>query len=83
MVERLRLVVAGRLQPTPYDLRFYTHELREYVRYRQLGYRTGAPVDDVEAHALWNSTHTATLEDYGINEKSEPLFHPNVMGEKK
>ena len=79
MVERLRLILAGKMPPTPYDLRFYTHELREFVRYRQMGYRTGNPIDSVDRYELWNSTHTAALEEHGINESEAPLFHPSVQ----
>jgi hypothetical protein len=34
MVDRLRRITQGALAPTDWDLRFYTHELREFVRYR-------------------------------------------------
>ncbi len=37
-----------------------SHELRESVRDRRLGFPTGAG-DDYE---LWNNAHTATLQDY-------------------
>src|SRR5262249_20898679 len=45
MLARLRAVHAGDIHAEPTDLNFYTHELREYVRYRQLGQRTGQPSD--------------------------------------
>ena len=75
MIDRLRRIEAGELTPTPQDLNFYTHELREYVRYRQIGFETGDPGYDV-----WNNAHTATLEDYGLNEATvpHPLYHPEV-----
>jgi RHS repeat-associated protein len=75
MIDRLRRIQAGELTPTPQDLNFYTHELREYVRYRKLGFETGDPGYDV-----WNNAHTATLEDYGLNEatKPHPLYHPDA-----
>jgi hypothetical protein len=31
MIQRLRDIAAGRLQPTEADLNFYSHELREFV----------------------------------------------------
>jgi hypothetical protein len=31
MVERLRRISSGDIQPTPFDLNFYAHELREFV----------------------------------------------------
>jgi hypothetical protein len=33
MLQRLRDVVDGTLRPTSFDMNFYTHELREFVRY--------------------------------------------------
>ncbi|MDB5172585.1 MAG: type secretion system tube protein Hcp, partial [Phycisphaerales bacterium] len=60
-IARLREIAAGRLQPTQYDLNFYSHELREFVRYRRLGWATGRPADAEAAYDLWNHAHTATL----------------------
>jgi hypothetical protein len=48
---------------TQTDLNFYTHELREYARYRALGYPAGQPIDPDAAYRLWNNAHTASLED--------------------
>jgi hypothetical protein len=78
MVERLRRIAARTLVAEPVDLRFYTHELREYIRYKKLGYPTGQPADPDEAYELWNNAHTATLEDYSLKEGSGVLFHPSV-----
>jgi hypothetical protein len=78
MLDRLRAILHGDLQSTPFDLRFYTHELREYVRYRSLGFATGLPSDADAAATLWNDAHTAALEDYAIHELHSPLFHPEV-----
>lgn len=75
-ITRLRAILTGELEPTPYDLNFYTHELREYVRYRYLGYETGQPAN---AYHFWNNLHTATLEDYGLSD--EMLYHPSITGE--
>jgi hypothetical protein len=79
MIARLRQIASGDLAATDYDLRFYTHELREYVRYRRLGHATGAG-DDGD---LWNNAHTATLEDYGLHEhdaeRRSTLYHPDVL----
>lgn len=60
------------------DLRFYTHELRKYLRYKKLGYSIGQPSDPDQAYDLWNNAHTATLEDYGLKEGFGVLFHPSV-----
>ncbi|HAT12717.1 MAG TPA: hypothetical protein DCS91_03150 [Microcoleaceae bacterium UBA11344] len=78
MVERLRRIAAGELTGEPVDFRFYTHELREYLRYKKIGYQTGQPVDPDEAYELWNNAHTATLEDYGLKEGIGILFHLSV-----
>ncbi|NES99454.1 MAG: hypothetical protein F6K61_02560 [Sphaerospermopsis sp. SIO1G1] len=74
MLQRLRRISDGELLPEPVDLRFYTHELREYLRYKKLGYPTGQPNDPDAAYELWNNAHTATLEDYGLKEGSGVLF---------
>ncbi|MEG4148391.1 hypothetical protein [Microcoleus sp. Pol12B5] len=78
MVERLRSIATQTLVAEPVDLRFYTHELREYLRYKKLGYPTGQPPDPDEAYELWNNAHTATLEDYKLKEGFGVLFHPSV-----
>ena len=66
MVQRLRGIADGKIKPTQADLNFYSHELRESVRYRNLGQRTGQPLGGDAANDLWNNAHTATLEDYGL-----------------
>ncbi len=78
MVQRLREIAGGRLQPTQADVNFYAHELREFVRYRRLGWRTGQPPEAHGAYALWNHAHTATLEDYRVREGPGILYHPSV-----
>jgi hypothetical protein len=62
------------MEATSADMNFYTHELRESVRYRKLGHPTGDPGYD-----LWNNTHTATLEDYGLTEGPGVLYHESVV----
>lgn len=78
MIERLRTIADERVEPTPVDRGFYTHELREYVRYRILGYESGTPTDPEAAHTLWNNAHTATLEDYGLPATPSALYHPEA-----
>ena len=80
MIERLRRITQGSLEPTEWDLNYYTHELREYVRCRRLGWESGIPKDPMEAHRLWNNAHTATLEDYRLN--GDMLYHPEVIHAK-
>ncbi len=78
MVNRLRDIARGEIEPTQYDLNYYSHELRESVRYRRQGFPTGAG-DDYE---LWNNAHTATLQDYGLREldakRNRNRFHPDA-----
>jgi hypothetical protein len=45
MINRLRAIASGEIEPTASDLNFYSHELREYVRYRNLGWPEGQPAD--------------------------------------
>ncbi len=79
MIQRLRGIAAGTLEPTPADLNFYAHELREFVRYRRSGWQSGVPNDFDLRHALWDNTHTATLEDYGIRGALQDLYHPDAI----
>jgi hypothetical protein len=75
MIRRLRSIAAGRTPPTRFDLNFYTHELREFVRYRRLGWQSGEPSDTDAAYDLWNHAHTATLEDYAL--RDDEIYHPD------
>ncbi|MGX5089352.1 S-type pyocin domain-containing protein, partial [Enterobacter sp. UPMP2052] len=73
MIDRLEKILKGELQPTDIDKRFYTHEIRELERYRALGVPDG-----MEDESVWNDAHTATLEDYKVNEKTQPLYTPEA-----
>jgi hypothetical protein len=77
MIDRLEKILKGELQPTDTDKRFYTHEIRELERYRNLGIKDGTIPDN--QGEVWNNTHTATLEDYKINERNEPLYTPDAI----
>ncbi|WP_253296580.1 S-type pyocin domain-containing protein, partial [Serratia ureilytica] len=77
MIDRLEKILKGELQTTDTDKRFYTHEIRELERYRNLGIKDGMIPDN--QGEVWNNTHTATLEDYKINERSEPLYTPDAI----
>ena len=78
MLFRLSRIARGEIEPTRYDINYYSHELREFVRYRRLGFRTGAG-DDFN---LWNNAHSAALEDYQLEELDEEgnrnLYHPDA-----
>ncbi len=77
MIKRLEDILEGKIKITDYDKRFYTHEIREYKRYKSVGVKDGVNADDV-----YNDLHTATLEDYKLNEFDESggrtLYHPDV-----
>lgn len=80
MLARLRAIAYGALTPTPWDTSFYAHELREFVRYQRRGWADGVPASFEARHALWNDTHTATLEDYRLADRDRddlPLYHPD------
>ncbi|WP_284322504.1 hypothetical protein [Dyella acidisoli] len=76
MIDRLSQIANGNLDPTQVDLNFYTHEIREFQRYSNLGWESGQPSNPDEAYELWNNAHTATLEDYGLRDGQ--LYHPDA-----
>jgi hypothetical protein len=78
MLNRLTSIAAGDMEPTSYDLNFYTHELDEAGRYAQLGYgpESGADLGSPKMYPVWNDVHTAALEDYGIS--GADLFYPGT-----
>jgi hypothetical protein len=80
MIARLEKISRGEIPAEQVDLNFYTHELREYVRYRKLGWESGVPQSSDDATRLWNNAHTATLEDYRLSERAipHPLYHPDA-----
>lgn len=80
MIDRLRRISNGELQATAQDLNFYSHELREFVRYRRLGWKNGVPGDSDAATNLWRQTHTGTLGDYNLPlHADELLYHPDAL----
>lgn len=78
MLGRLTSIAAGDIEPTSYDLNFFTHELDEASRYAQLGFgpESGVDLGRADMYEVWNDVHTATLEDYGISDAD--LFHPGL-----
>jgi hypothetical protein len=77
MITRLEQIAAGAMSSTDFDKRYYTHELREYERYRALG----VPDGNDPGYEVWNDAHSATLEDYQLNERVQPLYHPDITEE--
>jgi len=78
MVQRLRDIASRKIKPTQTDLNFYSHELRESIRYKKPGFPSGQPEGVDEAYDLWNNAHTGTLEDYRLREGSGVLYHPSA-----
>ena len=78
MLDRLTSIAAGDMEPTSYDLNFYTHELDEAGRYARLGFgpESGVDLGSPEMYDVWNDVHTAALEDYGIS--GADLFYPGL-----
>ncbi|QXW42226.1 S-type pyocin domain-containing protein [Klebsiella grimontii] len=77
MIARLEKILKGELQATDTDKRYYTHEIRELERYRQLGIKDSAlPPNEAE---VWNNTHTATLEDYKLGNSETLLYTPEAL----
>ena len=83
MGDRLRRIANGEMTPTVQDLNFYSHELREFVRYRHLGWKNGVPSNLDTMTDLWRQTHTGSLLDYSLpwqNRFSVPLlYHPDAL----
>lgn len=81
MINRLEKIEKGDIPVTAWDKRFYTHEIREYERYKNLGVKDGVQTD----YYIYNDLHTATLEDFKLSELdefgNENLYHPEVNPE--
>ncbi|WP_109401857.1 colicin-like bacteriocin tRNase domain-containing protein [Proteus terrae] len=77
MIDRLEKILRGEIKATDIDKRFYTHEIRELERYRNLGIKDGEVPNNIDE--VWNNTHTETLEDYNINERTQPLYTPEAI----
>ncbi|MGN8275049.1 S-type pyocin domain-containing protein [Pseudomonas sp. SMN5] len=77
MVDRLEKILRGELAITATDKRFYTHELRELERFRNLGVADG--VDPNDEGVTWNNAHAATLEDYKLKDAFELLYTPDAI----
>lgn len=72
MIERLEKILKGELAATDVDKRFYTHEIRELERFRNIGYSdTYIPQRN---SPLWNNAHTASLEDYKVYDHESFLY---------
>ena len=80
MIDRLRSILKGDITATSVDLNYYTHEIREWVRYRNMGWADGVPANAQEATDLWRQCHTATLEDYKLPlQRDDLLYHADAL----
>ncbi|WP_314733053.1 S-type pyocin domain-containing protein [Serratia proteamaculans] len=77
MIGRLDKILRGELVATDTDKRFYTHEIRELERYRNLDVKDGALSNN--PGETWNNTHTATLEDYRLGNAESLLYTPEAI----
>ena len=84
MIKRLEDIEAGKINISDFDKRFYTHELTEFERFKQLGYE-GQSVDNIPEW-VWENAHAATLEDFQLHEimqydgkRIRSLYHPSVQ----
>jgi len=76
VIERLEKILAGEISVSDTDLRFYTHEVRELERFREVGIKDGVKPDD--GGETWNNTHAATLEDYRLSSDPDLLYTPEA-----
>ncbi|MEY1089081.1 colicin-like bacteriocin tRNase domain-containing protein [Morganella morganii] len=77
MLERLEYILTGTFPATDTDKRFYTHEIRELERYRNLGIKDGVRPEN--GGEVWNNTHTATLEDYQLSSDKALLYTAEAL----
>ena len=86
MLARQRAIADGKLETTFEDKAFHAHEIDEYQRYQNLGFKEGLPEDEEAQAELWNNTHSAALEDYRMSETEldpmtgkmrSTLYHPS------
>ena len=80
MIDRLEKILAGELMITDTDKRYYTHEVRELERYRNIGVADG-PIPDEIKEPLWNNAHTATLEDYKLADDKSLFYTSQALKE--
>jgi hypothetical protein len=77
MIDRLHRILRGELEMTDTDKRFYTHEIREFERFKALGYGDTEMPD--AGSSVWNNVHTATLEDFKLKDDPSLLYMPEAL----
>ena len=80
MIKRLEEIEANKIKITDYDKRFYTHETREFERYKSLGHENSLQKEIPDE--IYENAHSATLEDFKLNEiqydGKRTLYHPEI-----
>ncbi|HEX8377691.1 MAG TPA: hypothetical protein VF602_07720 [Pedobacter sp.] len=79
MIERLEKIQKGHVEITDWDRKFFTHETREYERYKNIGFENTK--NDLIPEEVYNNAHSATLEDYKLHEfdnGGRSLYHPDI-----
>lgn len=80
MIKRLEEITNYKLEITDWDKRFYTHEIREFERYENLGYKKSFQKEIPDE--IYENAHSASLEDFKLNEiqndGKRTLYHPDV-----
>lgn len=78
MIERLEQILAGALEATDTDKRYYAYTLRSLERYRAVGIS-----DEMTAQAIsrdmWNNLHVATLEDFKFHDDPTLLYTTDAL----
>lgn len=77
MLDRLERITRGELEATDTDKRFYTHEIREFERFKALGFGDTERPDI--GSPIWNNVHTATLEDFQLKDDPTLLYTPEAL----
>jgi flagellar biosynthesis GTPase FlhF len=77
MIQRLEKILNGQMAVTDTDLRYYTHEIRELERFRALGLSDTFKPD--KELPLWNNAHTATLEDFKLQDDESLLYSKDAI----
>ncbi|MDE1167329.1 MAG: S-type pyocin domain-containing protein [Pseudomonas sp.] len=78
MIDRLNKILAGNLAASDTDLRYYTHEIRELERYRNLGVKDRTDPSETDDGETWNNAHAATLEDYKLQDNPDLFYTPEA-----
>ncbi|VVP04485.1 hypothetical protein PS898_02985 [Pseudomonas fluorescens] len=77
MLDRLERIARGELEATDTDKRFYTHEIREFERFKALGFGDTERPDI--GSPIWNNVHTATLEDFQLKDDPTLLYTTEAL----